>query len=99
MACCSSFCGTRIWMRKSFFAKPGAPNPPFKRNQFGGVIGGPVEIPRILDGKNKLFFVFNYEGLRQVKAQTLLSTIPFEADRAGNYAGAAVTIYDPAPRS
>jgi hypothetical protein len=83
---------------KNFFAKPGAPNPPFKRNQFGGVIGGPVQIPHVVNGKNKLFFFFNYEGLRQVKAQTLLSTIPFDTDRAGNYAGMPQVIYDPSTR-
>ena len=83
---------------KNFFAKPGAPNPPFKRNQFGGVFGGPVRIPKVIDGRNKLFFFFNYEGLRQVKALTSVSTVPFASDRAGNFAGSSVTIYDPATR-
>jgi hypothetical protein len=83
---------------KNFFAKPGLANPPFKRNQFGGVFGGPVWIPKIINGKNKLFFFFNYEGLRQVKALTSVATVPFASDRTGNFAGSSVTIYDPATR-
>ena len=71
---------------KNFFDRGGGPNPPFKRNQFGGVIGGPVVIPKVVNGKNKLFFFFNYEGLRQVQAQTITSTVPFASDRAGNFA-------------
>lgn len=83
---------------KNRFDKPTASVPPFKRNQFGGVIGGPVVIPHLINGKNKLFFFFNYEGLRQVKAVTANSTLPFASDRAGNFAGSATTIYDPMTR-
>ena len=32
-------------------------------------LGGPVVIPKIVNGRNKLFFFFNYEGLRQVQAR------------------------------
>lgn len=37
----------------------GQPRPPFKRNQFGGSVGGPIK-------KDKAFFHFTYEGIRQV---------------------------------
>ncbi|MBV9295384.1 MAG: TonB-dependent receptor, partial [Acidobacteriaceae bacterium] len=36
-----------------------------KRNQFGGTIGGPIYIPKVIDGRNKLFFFFAYQGQRQ----------------------------------
>src|SRR5262249_46744843 len=78
---------------KNFFDKPTDPIPPFKRNQFGGTIGGPVILPKLIDGRNRLFFFFNYEGLRQRKAQTALSQMPFASDRVGNFAGSATTIY------
>ncbi len=39
--------------------------PVLKRNQFGATIGGPVVLPKILNGRNKLFFFFSYEGQRQ----------------------------------
>ena len=38
--------------------------PPFRMNQFGGAIGGPVDLPHY-SGKDKTFFFFNYEGQRQ----------------------------------
>jgi len=37
---------------------------PLRQNNFGGVIGGPVFIPRVYDGQNRTFFFFSYEGLR-----------------------------------
>ena len=83
---------------KNFFDRGGAPNPPFKRNQFGGVIGGPVQIPKVFDGRNKLFFFFNYEGLRQIQAQSIDSSVPLASDRAGNFAASKTVIYDPATR-
>ena len=49
---------------------------PFKRNQFGGSIGGPIV-------KNKLFFFFNYEGLRQSRTTTVTDTVPSPNARAG----------------
>ena len=36
-----------------------------KRNQYGGTVGGPVMVPHVMDGRNKLFFFFSYEGQRQ----------------------------------
>ena len=80
---------------KNFFDSPTAPIVPFKRNQFGFTLGGPVTIPKVLHGKDKLFFFFNYEGLRQRKAVTSLATVPFVNDRAGNFAGSSTIIYDP----
>ena len=72
--------------------------PPFRRNQFGAVISGPVFIPRVFDGRNKLFFLFNYEGLRQAKSQTALSAVPNALDRVGDFSSSATTLYDPDTR-
>lgn len=43
--------------------------PAFRRNQFGGSIGGPIR-------KNRLFFFATYEGLRQTQVVTNLVTVP-----------------------
>ncbi len=47
-----------------FANRAGLPRQPLRQNNFGGVIGGPVFIPKIYDGRNKTFFFFSYEGLR-----------------------------------
>jgi hypothetical protein len=46
------------------------PRPVLKRNQFGGTIGGPVVIPHVVHGKDRLFFFFAYQGQRQHATQT-----------------------------
>ncbi len=43
----------------------GKPRNVLKRNQFGGTLGGPILIPKVVDGRNKLFFFFSYQGQRQ----------------------------------
>lgn len=48
-----------------FNNEQGLPVAVLKRNQFGATLGGPVVIPRIVNGHNKLFFFFSYEGQRQ----------------------------------
>lgn len=67
-------------------------------NQYGGSIGGPVWIPKLINGKNKLFFFFTYEGIKQSEPEPTFSTIPSEAQRRGDFSALTsqgVTIYDP----
>jgi hypothetical protein len=54
---------------RNFF--DGASPPTFRRNQFGGSVGGPIK-------KDKAFFFVNYEGLRQTQVVTNLVTVPDE---------------------
>ncbi len=50
--------------------------PEFKRNQFGGSIGGPIH-------KDKDFFFFTYEGLRERLGRTIVSPVPDDNARRG----------------
>jgi hypothetical protein len=50
--------------------------PPFRRNQFGGALGGPIK-------KNKLFLFGNYEGFRQALALSSVSVVPDAQARLG----------------
>ncbi|HEU4710409.1 MAG TPA: TonB-dependent receptor [Pyrinomonadaceae bacterium] len=67
-----------------------ARKPPFKRNQFGFNIGGPLNLPHFgeggpifgYEGKNRTFFFFSYEGTRQRQGLTLTSNVLTNAQRA-----------------
>ncbi len=59
--------------------------PPFKRNQFGGSAGGPIQ-------KDRTFIFGDYEGLRQSLGVTTVDTVPSPAARAGNLSTGSVTV-------
>jgi hypothetical protein len=65
-------------------------------NQYGFAFGGPIWIPKIVHGRNKLFFFLDYQGTkrRQYAADTNL-TLPNAAMRTGDFSATGVTIYDP----
>jgi hypothetical protein len=83
---------------RDYFA---ARRPDFKFNQFGFTLGGPIQIPKLYNGKNKTFFFFNYEGFQQRRAVTQVITIPNAAWKAGdlsrnlNGTDPLPAIYDP----
>lgn len=89
---------------KNYFDPKDKPIPPFKRNQYGVTLSGPVRIPSIIDGRNKLFFMVNWEGLRERKALTSTPSLPLTAWRTGDFSqlrdasGNLIQIYDPATR-
>ncbi|MDX2178898.1 MAG: TonB-dependent receptor [Bryobacteraceae bacterium] len=43
---------------------PESPRPKFLQNTYGGSFGGPIVLPKIYNGKDKLFFFFNFQGQR-----------------------------------
>ena len=83
---------------KNYFDRKDRPIPPFKRNQYGATIGGPVKVPKLYDGTDRLFFLFNWEGLRERKALTQGINVPLTAERLGDFSGNSSIIYDPATR-
>src|SRR5262245_20229010 len=87
----NDFHGSAYWFHRNdnfdarnFFS---AGLPEFKRNQYGGTLGGPVF-------KNKTFFFGSFEGLRRGKGLTVNATVPTDAQRLGNLS-TGVPIYDP----
>lgn len=75
---------------------------PFKYNQYGFTLGGPVLIPRLFNGKNRLFFMGNYEGFRQRTRGIGLYTTPTVAMRGGDFSYALASgnqLYDPATKA
>jgi hypothetical protein len=70
---------------------------PFKWNQYGFTLGGPVWIPKLFNGRNRLFFMANFEGFRlHNQTQNINSTAP-PAMRAGDFSQIlpATVITDP----
>jgi len=61
---------------RNFFEDPTVRKAPFKRNQFGGAVGGPII-------KNHTFFFADFEGIRQSKGIAEVATVPSNAARAG----------------
>lgn len=71
----------------NFFAnRTGQRKPPFSQNNFGTAVGGPVRLPKIYDGRDKTFFFFNFEGLRQREGITSTGIYPSRAQLSGNLA-------------
>ena len=67
---------------------------PFKWNDYGFEIDGPVRIPKLFNGRNKLFFMANDEWKQQRQNSQALYSVPTAAMFGGNMAGLN-TIYDP----
>jgi hypothetical protein len=82
---------------KNFFDSPTKPIPPFRLNQFGINLGGPVVLPKILNGKDHLFFFADYEGKRVYQAQTFTSTVPIPAFHTGDFSALLpkTVVFDP----
>jgi Carboxypeptidase regulatory-like domain len=70
---------------KNYFDSHTNPIVPFHMNQFGANVGGPVIIPHLFNGKDKLFFFADYEGKRTSQAQTQISTVPLAAFHTGDF--------------
>ena len=68
---------------RNFF--DGASAPPFKRNQFGGSLGGPIK-------RQRTFFFFDYEGIRQGLGVTTVDTVPSPAARIGQLVAGPITV-------
>src|SRR5712691_1952944 len=61
---------------RNFFDDPTQPIPPYKRNQFGGAVGGPIV-------KNRTFFFADYEANRSNKGISTVATVPSVVARTG----------------
>ena len=69
-------------------------------NQYGGTIGGPVAIPKLFNGRDKVLFFFGYEGIKDSIPNPSTHTTPTTAERNGNFSqllsvSPNYQIYDP----
>ncbi len=85
--------------------RAGAPRNIVRFNQFGGSMGGPIEIPHLYNGKSKTFFFVSEQSTRQPGTSTPTFSVPTEAMKQGIFTGFTngasggvgqpVIIYDP----
>jgi hypothetical protein len=77
---------------RNFFNFVSSEPPPFKRNQFGGAVGGPI-IP------GRTFFFFSYEGLRQAQDLNVNSVVLSDSERASVSDPVIAKLVDLVPRA
>src|ERR1700730_826530 len=71
---------------------------PFRWNQYGFTVSGPVEIPKLFDGKNKLFFMSNFEGFKSRRTDTGIYKTAPDSWRDGDFSAMVAPLYDPKTR-
>lgn len=75
---------------------------PFRYNQFGAALGGPVRLPKIYDGQDRTFFFYNYEDWRFVRTTNPITSTPIDSWRRGDFSnlfdanGRLIQVFDPA---
>ncbi|MBS1874347.1 MAG: carboxypeptidase regulatory-like domain-containing protein [Acidobacteria bacterium] len=58
---------------------------PYRQNQYGFTLAGPVQIPKIFNGKNRMFFMSNFEGYKSRKTTPQLASVMTQAMRNGDF--------------
>ncbi|MBI4468268.1 MAG: TonB-dependent receptor [Acidobacteria bacterium] len=86
----------------NFFAnRAGIGKAPFRFNQFGATVGGPLLLPQIYNGRRRSFFFGSYEGVRFSQGGTYVATVPTLLQREGNFSetrnaeGRLIQIFNP----
>ena len=93
-----------------FINKNGVGRPLTRYNQYGLTAGAPIWIPKVFNGKNRVFWFFAWEGLRDANPTSSpidgglsVTTVPTTAERKGDFSallnlnkpGTSYAIYDP----
>ena len=86
----------------NFFSnRTGQDRPERTYHRFGGVANGPVYIPKLYNGRDRTFFMFSWESLRNPYGKTGLSNVPTVAEKGGDFSqdvnntGKRITIANP----
>jgi hypothetical protein len=61
-----------------------------RKNDYGGTLGGPVWIPKVYDGRDKLFFFFAWEQLKYSFGATTVTTVPTAQELAGDFSNPVI---------
>lgn len=69
----------------------GGAKPAVHYNEYGGTIGGPVWIPKVYNGKEKTFFFFNFDGIRNQDPRFQILSLPTALERKGDFSQSFTT--------
>ncbi|MGA7341783.1 MAG: carboxypeptidase regulatory-like domain-containing protein [Terracidiphilus sp.] len=92
--------GSRPFEAEPYFTSPGTTITSTHFNQYAATIGGPVTIPHVVQGHNKLFFFYAFEGYKGNSPATTITSVPTQAERNGDFSAllgvtAADQLYNP----
>ena len=68
---------------------------PFRGNDFGFSVGGPVYIPKVYNGKNKTFFFVLLGWIKERRQESFFNIVPTALQKQGNYSATSRLLYDP----
>ena len=77
------------------------PRSPFRRNEYGFSLGGPVRLGPLYNGRDRTFFFVNWEQVKQRSPDDIRATVPTAQERAGDFSqtvdgsGRLIVVYDP----
>jgi hypothetical protein len=74
------FLRNSVFDAKNYFDDPALPIPPFRQNQYGASLGGPIR-------RDRTFFFTQYEGFEIRQSITNATVLPTAAEREGNFSG------------
>ena len=76
---------------RNYFNRAPSATSPFKLNQFGGTVGGPIIIPHLYNGRDRTFFFFSSEDLqRRSSPNSATIFLPTAAELAGTFGSTAI---------
>ena len=65
-----------------------------KRNQFGGTVGGPMAIPKVYNGRDRMFFFFSYDATRERQGLVFNNIVPSAAMKSGDFSALCRSGFD-----
>jgi carboxypeptidase family protein len=75
------------------------PRPVTHFNQYGVTAGGPLLVPKVFNGRNKVFWFFAFEGMKDAQPNPYITTVPTDAMRQGDFSqifkADGTILYDP----
>lgn len=96
----SEFNETSALAARLHFQPANKPVPATRQNQYGLTFGGPVVIPKLYNGHNKMFFFYAFEGFSDSSPTSVITTIPTDLERKGDFSqllalGSSYQLYNP----